>query len=195
MKQIARLTTFWRIQRRRRQSCSDWQGWTPPTFPIVIQMEVEVAYHPLPLAWPFPTPPQGWPGPTLPTTNTPIFASGDDDNEDAEGSDRLGDSDEIRLLSEEEANQFREPVVVDPTVKDDSSWQPPEIMRKYLEANFDRNLSEEERKNILSDFPVPQCSVLKAPTLDPGVKDQIRKKEEPAVWNRTLPVQPTRGIA
>ena len=79
----------------------------------------------------------------------------------------MGDSDEIRLLSKEEANQFREPAVFDPTVKDDSSWQPPEIMQKYLKANFDWNLSEEECKNILSDFSVPQCSVLKAPTLGP----------------------------
>ena len=146
MKQIARLTTSWQMWQRRRQSYSDWQGWKAPTFPLVAHIEVEVAYHPL----------TSWlnlmffkghftiqPRLSLPDTNPPITASGSDDNEDGENSKQSDDPVEIHLLSEEEANQFREPAVFDPTVKDDSSWQPPEIMRKYLEVNFDWNLSEQ----------------------------------------------------
>ena len=135
------------VPQRAFYNLAAWYNFLP--FPVMLSQ---------PLAWPFPTPLQGWPGvpiPTLPATNPPIFASDGEDNEDAEDSDHSGDSDEIHLLSEEEANQFRDSALFDPTVKDDSSWQPPEIMRKYLEANFDRNLSEEECKNIFSDFPAP----------------------------------------
>jgi len=131
---------------------------------------------PQPFTWPFPAPPQGWPNTPQPLPDTSALSSAVNDNEDGEESDQSAESDVIHLLSEEEANQFREPAVFDPTVRDDSSWQPPEVMLKYLETNFDRNLTEPERTAILSDFPIPQCSVLQAPTLDPEVKDQIRKK-------------------
>ena len=143
-----------------------------PPFPVVAA--------PQPYAWPFTAPPQGWPnvsGPPLRETSTSTTNAGDvGDNGDREESNQSADSDVIRFLGEEEANQFREPELFDPTVREESSWQPPKIMLKYLEANFDRNLSEDERKAILNDFPIPQCSVLQAPKLDPEVKDQIQKK-------------------
>jgi len=113
-----------------------------------------------------------------PNPNNNAATTAGDDNKDGEGSDNesAADLDEIRLLTEKEANQFRESLVFDPTVKDETSWQPPEVMQQYLETNFDQNLSEEEHKRILGDFPIPQCSVLQAPTLDPEVQEQIRKK-------------------
>jgi len=95
-------------------------------------------------------------------------------NKDSEENDyESAGSDVIHLLTEEEANQFREPLVFYLIVRDDISWEHPEIMWQYLETNFDHNLSEKIRN--LSDFPVLKCSVLQAPTLDPEVKYQILK--------------------
>ena len=88
-----------------------------------------------PFAWPNP------PGRPLPNTNAATTAGDNkEDGEESNNESTTGD-DEVRLLTEEEADQFREPPVFDPTVEDKTSWQPPEIMRQYLETNFDRNLS------------------------------------------------------
>jgi len=45
-------------------------------------------------------------------------------------------------------------------------------MQKYLETYFESDLTEEDCKTILTDYPIPQCQALK---LDPEVKDQLEE--------------------
>jgi len=121
-----------------------------------------------------PAPPQRWPNfpghpsPEVTTAGDTITTAGDvDDNEDGEesGNESAG-SDAISLLTDKEAIQFRELSVFDPTVKDETSWQYPVIMRRYLEMNFDQRGTQKDPQRL------PNAS-LQAPTLDPEVKDQI----------------------
>ena len=106
---------------------------------------------PQPFAWPFPVPPQGWPnssGNPVPETNATTTCDVND-TKDGEVSDYgSAGSDVIRLLTDEEANQFRKSAVFDLTVRNEASRDNATISG----TNFDWNLSEEERKRILSDF-------------------------------------------
>lgn len=144
--------------------------YTPPPFHVM---------PPQAFAWPFSTTPQAPQAP--PTTEVSPTRDGADNTvvidqqEDGNESDRLTESDVVDLLGEQEATQFRE-LEFDPKVKDDTAWQPTEAMLKFLEKHFNQSLTEEERKAILNDFPIPKCNVLQAPKLDPEVKDQLRKK-------------------
>ena len=72
-----------------------------------------------------------------------------------ESNNESAGSEVIHLLTDKEANQFKEPLEFDPIVGDETSWEPQEIMRQYLEISFDWNMSENECKRILSEFPVP----------------------------------------
>lgn len=131
-------------------------------------------------AWPFPNSPRS-------TRTTGAFLveispmrDGSDNtviinqHEDGNESNWLTESNMVHLLDEQKANQFREPEF-DPKAKDDIAWQPTEAMLRFLEKHFNQSLTE-EWKAILNDFPIPKCSILQAPKLDPEVKDQLCKK-------------------
>ena len=93
-----------------------------PPFPVM---------PPQSFAWPQPLVPPGWStnmNPSGRKANTTISAGEDNVTRDHDvygnETDQSDESDVVHILSEEEANQFREPPVFDHTPQDESSWQP-----------------------------------------------------------------------
>ena len=52
----------------------------------------------------------------------------------------------------------------------------PPLVVKYLSKLLNKSLSEEDRKAILEDYPVPDCAMVKAPKLDVEVMEQLKSK-------------------
>ena len=49
-------------------------------------------------------------------------------------------------------------------------------MVNYLSKHFNKSLSEEDRKAILDDYPVPVCVAVKPPKLGTEVMEQLKSK-------------------
>ena len=111
-------------------------GLLPPSRPAHIIPFQRVLFNPgawcnflpftvVPFVWPFSAPPQGWPNSSgnLGLETTVKTSAGDvNNNKDSEENDyESAGSDVIHLLTEEEANQFREPLVFYLIVRDDIS--------------------------------------------------------------------------
>ena len=77
-------------------------------------------------------------------------------------------------LDEKEAEEFN--LMFDPVIKDETSWEPPQRMRDFLEKYFNQALSSPEHQAILEDFPKPLCLAVQTPKLDEELKEQMRKK-------------------
>ena len=80
------------------------------------------------------------------------------------------EKDTLTLLSEAEALEL---VEFDPAVQSENTWDPPSVIKAFLERHFNRSLSEEEMKKILGDFPKPACEV---PRLDNQLKEHLQNK-------------------
>ena len=52
---------------------------------------------------------------------------------------------------------------------------PPSVVN-YLNKHFNKSLSEEDRKAILEDYPVPDCAAVKALKLNVEVMEQLKSK-------------------
>ena len=73
------------------------------------------------------------------------------------------EEDTLTLLSEAEALELAE---YDPAVQSEDTWDPPSVIKAFLERHFNRLLSEEEKKKILGDSPKPACDAVQVPRLD-----------------------------
>jgi len=62
------------------------------------------------------------------------------------------------------------------TQKDPHKWQPPSSVVKYLDKYFNKTLTDADRQAILTDNPIPDCSTVKVPTLNPEVIEQLKSK-------------------
>ena len=51
----------------------------------------------------------------------------------------------------------------DPKVESRDTWPPPKAMRSFFEKHFNKSLSEEEREEILKDFPKPDTKAVSTP--------------------------------
>ena len=77
------------------------------------------------------------------------------------------------IYGDTETQEFEE---FDPSTDPDGTWEPPSMMLAYLERHFNRCLTDKDKKNILTEFPKPDCSALVAPKLDGLVKEQLSRK-------------------
>ena len=85
------------------------------------------------------------------------------------------EEDVIQLLDDKEALEL---VEFDPIVEPLDTWEPPQVIIKFLEKHFNRSLEEEEREAILKDFPRPNSKALLTAKLDEQVRDQLKKKRK-----------------
>ena len=60
------------------------------------------------------------------------------------------EGDVVSLLGDEEAMEFTN---FDPTVADESTWDAGDTINEYLEKILNRELPEQEREQIMKDFP------------------------------------------
>ena len=79
----------------------------------------------------------------------------------------------ISLLDESEALEL---VEFDPKVEPAGSWEPPQMIRSFLEKHFNKLLSEEERDAIMKDFPKPNVDAIVTPKLGGEAVEQLRSK-------------------
>ena len=83
------------------------------------------------------------------------------------------EEDTIELLDQSEALEL---VEFDPTVDPNDSWVQPKVMEEFLLKHFNRALTDEEKKAIISDFPKPSCAALALPKMDDDIKEQLRSR-------------------
>ena len=83
------------------------------------------------------------------------------------------EEDTLTLLSEAEALEL---VEFDPAVQSEDTWDPPPVIKAFLERHFNRSLSEEEKKKILGDFPKLTCDAVQVPRLDDQLKEHLKNK-------------------
>ena len=53
----------------------------------------------------------------------------------------------------------------DRNIKPAGTWEPPQVIRKFLEKHFNKSLSEEERESMMKDIPKPNVVVVVTPKL------------------------------
>ena len=81
--------------------------------------------------------------------------------------------DTISLLDDAEALEL---VEFDPKVKPAGTWEPPKTIRNFLERQFNKSLSEEERESIMKDFPKPNVDAVVTPRLAGDAVEQLKSK-------------------